>query len=49
MVDVSWKACFDFARITATVVDAEIVPSENLIRTISCTISQNEKEFITAR
>ncbi|OVA08868.1 Phosphatidylinositol 3-/4-kinase [Macleaya cordata] len=42
-------ACFDFARITATVIDAEIVPTENLIRSISSMLDHNEKEHPTFR
>ncbi|KAL5713935.1 non-specific serine/threonine protein kinase [Ranunculus cassubicifolius] len=42
-------ACFDFARITAAVVDTEIVPSENLIRTILCTLDQTDKEPLSVR
>ncbi|PIA56742.1 hypothetical protein AQUCO_00700831v1 [Aquilegia coerulea] len=49
MVYISWKACFDLARITTTVVDAEIVPSENLIRTIACALDQNGKKPVSAR
>ncbi|KAI3955847.1 hypothetical protein MKW98_006207 [Papaver atlanticum] len=43
-------ACFDFARVLTTVSDdAEIVPMENLIRTISAILGHNEKEHPTFR
>ncbi|KAF8405476.1 hypothetical protein HHK36_010382 [Tetracentron sinense] len=38
-------ACFDFARITTAIMDAKIVPSENFIRSISCILSEDEKEL----
>jgi len=40
-----WKACFDFARITTAVMDAEIVPSENFIQSISSILGGDEKEL----
>ncbi|KAF5185097.1 serine/threonine-protein kinase ATR [Thalictrum thalictroides] len=42
-------ACFDLARITTTVVDAEIVPSESLIRTIACALDQNGEKPVSVR
>ncbi|KAF6176279.1 hypothetical protein GIB67_023570 [Kingdonia uniflora] len=37
-------ACFDFARIAATIIDAEIIPSEKLIRSISSILGSVETE-----
>ena len=42
---IMWKACFDFARITTAVMDAEIVPSENFIQSISSILGGDEKEL----
>ncbi|KAI3834279.1 hypothetical protein MKX03_030086 [Papaver bracteatum] len=42
-------ACFDFARVLTTVIDAEIVPMENLIRTILAILGHDEKEHPTFR
>lgn len=42
-------ACFDFARIMTTVIDAEIVPAERMIRSIACILGQDEKELATFR
>ncbi|XP_077245209.1 serine/threonine-protein kinase ATR-like isoform X2 [Tasmannia lanceolata] len=39
-------ACFDFTRITTSVIDADIVPSEKLIRSISSILSQDKKEIM---
>uniref|UniRef100_A0A1D1YBN2 Serine/threonine-protein kinase ATR n=1 Tax=Anthurium amnicola TaxID=1678845 RepID=A0A1D1YBN2_9ARAE len=38
--EVLHMVCFDFARITAVTVDMDIVPSENLIRSICCILGQ---------
>lgn len=38
-------ACFEFASIVTTVIDAEIVPAENMIRSIACILGQDEKEL----
>uniref|UniRef100_A0A0D3GKZ8 Serine/threonine-protein kinase ATR n=1 Tax=Oryza barthii TaxID=65489 RepID=A0A0D3GKZ8_9ORYZ len=35
------KVCFDFARIVATVITVEILPVENIIRSIMCILSQD--------
>ncbi|WOK94665.1 serine/threonine-protein kinase ATR isoform X1 [Canna indica] len=42
-------ACFDFARIAATVIDADIVPVENIIRSMTCILGQEENEFMVFR
>ncbi|KAJ4962511.1 hypothetical protein NE237_022450 [Protea cynaroides] len=42
-------ACFDFARITTLVMDAEIVPSENFIRSISSILSEDDRELSAFR
>nr|XP_019711022.1 serine/threonine-protein kinase ATR isoform X1 [Elaeis guineensis] len=42
-------ACFDFVRIIATVIDAEILPVENIIRSIACILGQDEKELMFFR
>ncbi|XP_077247845.1 serine/threonine-protein kinase ATR-like [Tasmannia lanceolata] len=39
-------ACFDFTRITTSVIDADIVPSEKIIRSISSILSQDRKEIM---
>ncbi|KAL6603454.1 hypothetical protein ACP70R_043815 [Stipagrostis hirtigluma subsp. patula] len=35
------KVCFDFARIVATVMTVDILPMENIIRSITCILSQD--------
>lgn len=35
------QVCFDFARIVATVITVEILPVENIIRSIMCILSQD--------
>ncbi|MCL7051841.1 hypothetical protein MKW94_026365 [Papaver nudicaule] len=42
-------ACFDFARVIATVVDAEVVPVENLVRSILSILGHSVKEHPTFR
>ncbi|CAL9149410.1 serine/threonine-protein kinase ATR isoform X2 [Musa acuminata AAA Group] len=42
-------ACFDFARLAATVIDADIIPVENIIRSIACILGQDGKEFVAFR
>ncbi|XP_039135080.1 serine/threonine-protein kinase ATR isoform X2 [Dioscorea cayenensis subsp. rotundata] len=37
-------ACFDFARIVATVIDVDVVPVEEIIKSISCISEQDDKE-----
>ncbi|ONK66743.1 uncharacterized protein A4U43_C06F11490 [Asparagus officinalis] len=37
-------ACYDFARITTTIIDEEIIPVENTIRSITCILEHNDKE-----
>ncbi|XP_072968879.1 serine/threonine-protein kinase ATR [Typha angustifolia] len=37
-------ACFDFARITATLIDADMLPIENIIRSIACILEQHNEE-----
>uniref|UniRef100_J3MHR6 Serine/threonine-protein kinase ATR n=1 Tax=Oryza brachyantha TaxID=4533 RepID=J3MHR6_ORYBR len=39
------KVCFDFARIVATVINVEILPVENIIRSITCILSQDVSEL----
>ncbi|CAL5040806.1 unnamed protein product [Urochloa decumbens] len=43
------KVCFDFARIVATVMTAEILPIENIIRSITCILSQDVTELSDIR
>ncbi|KAL5978487.1 hypothetical protein ACLOJK_029604 [Asimina triloba] len=38
-------ACFDFMRITTTLMNKEIVPKKNLIQSILCILRQDEKEL----
>ncbi|KAI3924096.1 hypothetical protein MKW92_025362 [Papaver armeniacum] len=45
----SHMACFDFPRVLTTVSDAEIVPMENLVRSILSILGHNEKEHPTFR
>ncbi|KAI0514246.1 hypothetical protein KFK09_010281 [Dendrobium nobile] len=42
-------ACFDFVRITMSVVDADIIPVENFIRSIVCVLQHDEKEHAVFR
>ncbi|XP_042464961.1 serine/threonine-protein kinase ATR-like isoform X2 [Zingiber officinale] len=42
-------ACFDFARITTTVIDADVIPVENVIRSIACILSLDENKSVTFR
>ncbi|KAK1273836.1 Serine/threonine-protein kinase ATR [Acorus gramineus] len=42
-------ACFDFACITTTVLDAEIIPKENLIRSITAILDHNKEEKMLFR
>ena len=44
MFPISFQACFDFARIVATVIDVDIVPVEEIIKSISCILEQDDKE-----
>ncbi|KAF8672849.1 hypothetical protein HU200_049186 [Digitaria exilis] len=43
------KVCFDFARIVATVMTAEILPTENIIRSITCILCQDVTELSDIR
>lgn len=43
------QACFDFARLAATVIDADIIPVENIIRSITCILGQDDKELVAVR
>uniref|UniRef100_A0A0D9WU94 Serine/threonine-protein kinase ATR n=1 Tax=Leersia perrieri TaxID=77586 RepID=A0A0D9WU94_9ORYZ len=43
------KVCFDFARIVATVFTVEILPVENIIRSITCILSQDVNEISDIR
>ncbi|KAK9112594.1 hypothetical protein Scep_020113 [Stephania cephalantha] len=38
-------ACFDFSRIVEAVIDADVVPSENIIRSITTILGNNEKRL----
>ncbi|KAK9109353.1 hypothetical protein Sjap_017413 [Stephania japonica] len=38
-------ACFDFARIAKAVIDADVVPSENIIRSITTILGNNEERL----
>ncbi|XP_042464965.1 serine/threonine-protein kinase ATR-like isoform X2 [Zingiber officinale] len=42
-------ACFDFARITTEVIDANIIPVENVIRSIACILCLDESKSMTFR
>ncbi|KAJ0966927.1 hypothetical protein J5N97_023844 [Dioscorea zingiberensis] len=42
-------ACFDFARIVATVIDVDIVPVEKIIQSMSCILEEDDKDFATFR
>lgn len=43
------QACYDFARITTTIIDEEIIPVENTIRSITCILEHNDKETTVFR
>lgn len=44
------QACYDFACIITTVIDDEIIPLENIIRSIACILGQDDsKEFAVFR
>lgn len=43
------QACFDFVRITMSVIDAEIIPVENFIRSIVCILQHDEEEHAAFR
>lgn len=43
------QACFDFARITTTVIDADIIPVENVIRSIACILCLDENKSMAFR
>ncbi|RLN13077.1 serine/threonine-protein kinase ATR [Panicum miliaceum] len=43
------KVCFDFARIVATVMTAEILPLENIIRSITCILGKDVAELSDIR
>lgn len=49
MVNLLEQVCFDFARIVATVMTAEILPIENIIRSITCILSQDVTELSAIR
>ncbi|XP_020579052.1 serine/threonine-protein kinase ATR [Phalaenopsis equestris] len=42
-------ACFEFVRITMSVVDADIIPVENFIRSIVCILQHDEEEHAVFR
>lgn len=44
MFPISCQACFDFAQIVATVIDVDVVPVEEIIKSISCISEQDDKE-----
>ena len=43
------QVCFDFARIVATVMTDEILPLENIIRSITCILGQDVAELSDIR
>lgn len=45
----SEQACYDFARIITTVLDDEIVPVKNIIRSMACILAEDDKEFAVFR
>lgn len=46
-IEILWKACFDFARVVTSVIDHDIVPHENMIRSIAAILSEdNEGPFL---
>jgi len=47
--DLLSQVCFDFARIVATVMTAEILPLENIIRSITCILGQDVAELSDIR
>jgi len=47
--DLLSHVCFDFARIVATVMTAEILPLENIIRSITCILGQDVAELSDIR
>lgn len=49
MVNLLRQVCFDFARIVATVMTAEILPVENIVRSIACILRQDVTELSDIR
>lgn len=46
-IEILWKACFDFACVVTSVIDHDIVPHENMIRSIAAILSEdNEGPFL---
>ena len=49
LINLVQQVCFDFARIVATVMTVEILPTETIIRSITSILSQDVNELSSIR